>query len=148
MADEPNIPTHRWYQLRNHIALRPDEVSATIIKASAIDKIDAHIAAFQTFPGVMDAPSLTGGIAGATLTLASAPSDGNNTITSYDYQVDIDGADFLAPLTQGSRTPAELAAPFLVAPLPAAAVRARSRAVNGIGPGPWSAPSAVATVTV
>lgn len=45
MADEPNIPTHRYYKPENNIPLRPDEVSATVIKASAIDKIDAHIVA-------------------------------------------------------------------------------------------------------
>lgn len=45
MADEANTPNHRWYKPENHIKLRPDEVSKTIIKASAIVKIDAHIAA-------------------------------------------------------------------------------------------------------
>lgn len=45
MADEPNTPNHRYYQPQNNIPLRPDETTATVIKASAIAKIDAHIAA-------------------------------------------------------------------------------------------------------
>lgn len=45
MADEPNTPNHRYYQPQNNIPLRPDETTKTVIKASAITKIDAHIAA-------------------------------------------------------------------------------------------------------
>jgi hypothetical protein len=45
MADELNIPTHRYYKPENNIPLRPDETTREIIKASAIEKIDAHIAA-------------------------------------------------------------------------------------------------------
>jgi hypothetical protein len=43
MADELNIPRHRWYQRRYHVRLRPDEVSRTWILASGIAKIDALI---------------------------------------------------------------------------------------------------------
>lgn len=45
MADELNTPTHRYYKPENNIRLQPNEMSKTIIKASAITKIDAHIAA-------------------------------------------------------------------------------------------------------
>lgn len=45
MADEPNIPTHRYYQPQNNIPLQPNETTKTLILASAIAKIDAHIAA-------------------------------------------------------------------------------------------------------
>lgn len=44
MADEPNIPTHRWYQPRNNIPLPKEDVTPTVIKASGIAKIDAWIA--------------------------------------------------------------------------------------------------------
>lgn len=45
MAAEANTPNHRYYKPENNILLQPDELSATIISASAIAKIDAHIAA-------------------------------------------------------------------------------------------------------
>jgi hypothetical protein len=45
MADEPNTPNHRYYKPENNILLQPNELSASVIKASAIEKIDAHIAA-------------------------------------------------------------------------------------------------------
>jgi hypothetical protein len=51
LADEANTPNHRYYKPENNIPLRPDEVSATVIKASAIDKIDAHIAALAALRG-------------------------------------------------------------------------------------------------
>lgn len=44
MADELNIPTHRWYQKRNHIALAKEDVSRQYIFDSGIQKIDAFIA--------------------------------------------------------------------------------------------------------
>jgi hypothetical protein len=44
MADELNIPTHRWYQKRNHIALAKEDVSRQYIYDSGIQKIDAFIA--------------------------------------------------------------------------------------------------------
>lgn len=40
MADEANIPTHRWYQNRNHIKLPMQDVSESVIKAAGIAKID------------------------------------------------------------------------------------------------------------
>ena len=43
MADELNIPTHRWYQKRNHIALAKQDVSRQYIYDSGIQKIDAWI---------------------------------------------------------------------------------------------------------
>ena len=43
MADELNIPTHRWYQRRNHVALAPNEVSRQLIKEAGLRRIDAHI---------------------------------------------------------------------------------------------------------
>jgi hypothetical protein len=43
MADELNIPTHRWYQKRNHIALAKEDVSRQYIFDSGIQKIDAWI---------------------------------------------------------------------------------------------------------
>lgn len=51
MADEANIPTHRYYKPENNIALQPNETSKTVIKASAITKIDAHIAALSAQRG-------------------------------------------------------------------------------------------------
>ena len=45
MADEPNIPTHRWYQKQNHIPLAKEDVTPALILDSGIQKIDAHIAA-------------------------------------------------------------------------------------------------------
>lgn len=45
MADEPNIPTHRWYEPRNHIALPREDVTRTLILDSGIQKINAWIAA-------------------------------------------------------------------------------------------------------
>jgi len=47
MADEPNIPTHRWYQPRNHIPLPKEDVTPELILDSGIQKIDAHIASSQ-----------------------------------------------------------------------------------------------------
>ena len=44
MADEANVPNHRYYKPENNIKLKPNELSKTIIKASAITKIDAQIA--------------------------------------------------------------------------------------------------------
>ena len=44
MADELNIPTHRWYQKRNHIPLAKEDVSRQYIYDSGIQKIDAFIA--------------------------------------------------------------------------------------------------------
>jgi hypothetical protein len=44
MADEANIPTHRYYKPENNIALPNNEISKTIITAAAIVKIDAQIA--------------------------------------------------------------------------------------------------------
>jgi len=43
MADELNIPTHRWYQKRNHVALAKEDVSRQYIYDSGIQKIDAWI---------------------------------------------------------------------------------------------------------
>ena len=43
MADEANVPNHRYYQPRNNIKLQPNEMSKAVIKASGIAKIDAHI---------------------------------------------------------------------------------------------------------
>ena len=43
MADELNIPTHRWYQKRNHIALAKEDFSRQFIYDSGIQKIDAWI---------------------------------------------------------------------------------------------------------
>lgn len=43
MADELNVPTHRWYEPRNNIALPPNAVSAKYIYASGIALIDAWI---------------------------------------------------------------------------------------------------------
>ena len=40
MADEINIPTHRYYQTRYHVKLAPNEVSRQLIYASGIRKID------------------------------------------------------------------------------------------------------------
>ncbi len=51
MADEANTPNHRYYKPENNIPLRPDETTKTIIKASAITKIDAHIAALAALRG-------------------------------------------------------------------------------------------------
>lgn len=51
MADEANTPSHRYYKPENNIPLRPDETTKTIIKASAIEKIDAHIAALAAQRG-------------------------------------------------------------------------------------------------
>lgn len=51
MADEANTPGHRYYKPENNILLQPNEVSKTIIKASAIEKIDAHIAALAASRG-------------------------------------------------------------------------------------------------
>ena len=41
MADEANTPDHRYYKPENNILLQPNETTKTIIKASAIAKIDA-----------------------------------------------------------------------------------------------------------
>jgi len=43
MADELNIPTHRWYEKRNHIALAKEDFSRQYIYDSGIQKIDAWI---------------------------------------------------------------------------------------------------------
>lgn len=43
MADELNIPTHRWYQPRNNIALASSDFSKQYIFDSGIQKIDAFI---------------------------------------------------------------------------------------------------------
>lgn len=43
MADEPNIPSHRWYQDRYHIGLPMEDVSEAVIKAAGIRKIDHAI---------------------------------------------------------------------------------------------------------
>jgi hypothetical protein len=51
MADEANTPDHRYYKPENNILLQPNETTKTIIKASAIEKIDAHIAALATLRG-------------------------------------------------------------------------------------------------
>ena len=51
MADEPNKPDHRYYKPENNILLKPNELTKTIIKASAITKIDAHIAALAAQRG-------------------------------------------------------------------------------------------------
>jgi hypothetical protein len=45
MADEANIPTHRWYQNRYHIKLPMGDVSESVIKAAGILKIDQAIVA-------------------------------------------------------------------------------------------------------
>jgi len=51
MADEANTPNHRYYKPENNILLQPNETTKTIIKASAIEKIDAHIAALAASRG-------------------------------------------------------------------------------------------------
>jgi hypothetical protein len=43
MADELNVPTHRWYQPRNHINLAKEDYSKQWIYDSGIQKIDAFI---------------------------------------------------------------------------------------------------------
>lgn len=43
MADEPNIPSHRWYQDRYHIKLPMEDVSESVIKAAGVRKIDQAI---------------------------------------------------------------------------------------------------------
>lgn len=43
ISDELNIPTHRWYVPRNHIPLPAEDVTRSLILASGINKIDAHI---------------------------------------------------------------------------------------------------------
>lgn len=44
MADEPNTPTHRWYEPRNNISLPKEDFSKDWIFDSGIQKIDAWIA--------------------------------------------------------------------------------------------------------
>jgi hypothetical protein len=44
MADELNIPTHRYYQPKNNILLAPTDMGKQYIYASGITKIDAYIA--------------------------------------------------------------------------------------------------------
>jgi hypothetical protein len=51
MADEANTPNHRYYKPENNILLQPNEISKSVIKASAITKIDAHIAALAAQRG-------------------------------------------------------------------------------------------------
>lgn len=51
MADEPNKPDHRYYKPENNILLQPNELTKAVIKASAITKIDAHIAALAAQRG-------------------------------------------------------------------------------------------------
>lgn len=43
MADELNVPTHRWYEPRNNISLPKTDFSAQTIYDSGIQKIDAWI---------------------------------------------------------------------------------------------------------
>ena len=43
MADELNIPTHRYYEPRYNIKLAPNEMSKQYILASGIARIDAYI---------------------------------------------------------------------------------------------------------
>jgi hypothetical protein len=51
MADEANTPNHRYYKPENNILLQPNEISKSVIKASAIAKIDAHIDALAAQRG-------------------------------------------------------------------------------------------------
>lgn len=51
MADEANVPNHRYYKPENNIRLQPNELTKAVIKASAITKIDAHIAALAAQRG-------------------------------------------------------------------------------------------------
>lgn len=43
MADEPNTPNHRYYQLRNHIKLAESDMCKSLIFASGITKIDNYM---------------------------------------------------------------------------------------------------------
>jgi len=114
--------------------------AATTVAAAA-----TTVATPATAPAQMSAPSLVGGEAEATLTLAAAPGDGGSAITSYGYQIDTAAGDFSAPIAQG--TTADRATPISASPLVAGDYKARSRAVNAIGSGAWSLASSNATVT-
>jgi hypothetical protein len=59
VADELNIPTHRYYQPRYHIPLAKEDISAQYIYDSGIQKIDAHIASLSTTWVDPDVSSLT-----------------------------------------------------------------------------------------
>jgi hypothetical protein len=105
------------------------------------------VAAAATAPAAMNHPDLTGGGGGASLTLGAAPDDGGAAIARYDYEIDTLGGDFSASIAAGQQDPAARGEPVPVAPLAPGDYVARSRAVNAVGAGPWSAPSPAATVT-
>jgi hypothetical protein len=99
-------------------------------------------------PAQMSAPTLAGGTNAATLTLAAPPHDGGSAITSYAYEVTTAAdAGFASPVAQGTQTPANRGTPISLDPLTAGDYIARSRAINAIGSGAWSAASPVATVS-
>lgn len=50
MADELNVPTHRWHVPQNNIALPNDEFSRDWIYADGIAKVDRHIARLAIDP--------------------------------------------------------------------------------------------------
>lgn len=117
------------------------EYGVSALSAETIATVSA------TIPAQMSAPTLVGGVEEATLTLAAAPADGGSTITSYGYEVDVAAGDFSSPVAQGTQTPANLGNPINLSPLAAGDYKARSRAINAVGNGAWSAASADATVT-
>ena len=92
MADEPNVPTHRWYQRRYHIPLAKEDVSASTIYDSGIQKIDAYIASLTPGPTNTVAPVVSGtATVGQTLSTTNGTWTGVGTIT-YAYQWLDDGA--------------------------------------------------------
>lgn len=98
-------------------------------------------------PGPMALPGFAGGAQSATLTLAAEPADGGSPITRYGYEVAAgDDVAFAAPVASGAVAAADRATPIVIAPLAAGDYTARTRAVNAIGGGAWSA-AAAATVS-
>lgn len=91
-----------------------------------------------TVPAQMAAPALSSTATRITVTKAADPANGGSPITSYDFQYSTNGgsswtvvAGFTSPQAQPGFTPG------------AAGMLVQERAVNIVGPGPWSASASI-----
>lgn len=103
------------------------------------NEITASLTASATVPGRMAAPTLSAVTSNSLdATFAADPSDGGSAITSRDFRYSTDGGATWSELLSST-------SPRTVGSLPpSTAIEVQARAVNSVGPGPWSA-SATAT---
>jgi len=102
MADEPRIPTHRWFQLQRHIALAKEEVTKAEILAAGIARIDAASSPLAIYAVLGNQPELILDFANDTYSIDGEATTDFDTALNYtgdslSTMVDSDGVLKWAP---------------------------------------------------